>query len=488
MRGDDDLQLGVEGDDEAVREHVEERAVLGRAEQVGNGRARQLRRRRSREVNGPEAAIGVARAQVPDDATRRRLEAVLADGNEPGPPAGCRAGGRVVTGPSLEVGDDGTDRVRDLDDGPVVEDVGDVTRAKRGSLRRGVVDRRRFEHRRVLRERELEERGVVEGLRRTAQRRRELEVVRRDKQGGPAGEVVLERVGGRRSEELGPKRRVDAFDEAQLRRPARLARRRLKRPSCEGTKRPGAADGAVCASADQRRLQKRRDVVEGVHDRARERATAEIVGRDPARESSAQLERSEVQQRQGDDARVGAVVREHGHVALVREEMPSERRGCLDGGAAWRAAAVLGGDERERDEVAADERDERAVGGVRHEDDVRVRRRGGPVQRKVFGRPPLERDVARGGVQRVEHVELAQPVRAARGHGVAQACMHAIADALVEERVGGVWCRAASGREYDVGVLEGAVELGGLRDARAAVAQPRLLGAAERRHRHASEA
>ena len=66
--------------------------------------------------------------------------------------------------------------------------------------------------------------------------------------------------------------------------------------------------------------------------------------------------------------------------------------------------------------------------------------------------------------------------------------MHAIADAFVEERVGGVWCRAASGRENDVGVLEGATQLGGLRDARAAVAQPRLLGAAERRHRHASEA
>ena len=86
-----------------------------------------------------------------------------------------------------------------------------------------------------------------------------------------------------------------------------------------------------------------------------------------------------MRQRQGDDARIGAVVREHGHVAFVREEMPPERRGCLDGSAAWRAAAVLGGDARERDEVAADERDECAVGGVRHEDDVRVRRRGGPV-------------------------------------------------------------------------------------------------------------
>ena len=260
MRGDGDLHLGVEGDDEAVREHAEERAVFGRAEQIGNGRARQLRRRRSREVNGPEAAIGVARAQVPDDAARCRLEAVLADGNEPGPPAGCCAGGRVVTGPSLEVGDDGTDHVRDLYDGPVVQDVGDVTRAKRGSLRRGVVDRRGLEHRRVLRERELEERGVVEGLRRTAQRRRQLEIVRRVNLGGPADEVVLERVGDRRSEELGPKRRVDAFDEAQLRGPTRLGKRRLIRPSREGTKRPGAADGAVGASADQRRLQERRDV------------------------------------------------------------------------------------------------------------------------------------------------------------------------------------------------------------------------------------
>ena len=264
VRGDDDLQLGVEGDDEAVREHVEERAVLGRAEQVGNGRARHLRRRRSREVNGPEAAVGVARAQVPDDVARLRLEAVLADGNEPGPPAGCRAGGRIVTGPSLEVGYDVSDRVRDLDDGPVVEDVGDVTRAERGLLRRGVVDRLGLEHWRVLRERQVEERGVVEGLWRAAQRRRELEVVRRDNLGGPAGEVVLERVGGRRSEELGAKRRIDAFDEAQLRRPARLARRRLKRPSREGTKRPGAADGAVGADADQRRLQERRDVAEGV--------------------------------------------------------------------------------------------------------------------------------------------------------------------------------------------------------------------------------
>ena len=97
VRSDDDLQLGVEGDDEAVREHVEERAVFGRAEQVGNGRARNLRRRQSREVNGPEAAIGVARAQIPYYAARLWLEAVLADGNEPGPPT-VAAGRGVAVG------------------------------------------------------------------------------------------------------------------------------------------------------------------------------------------------------------------------------------------------------------------------------------------------------------------------------------------------------------------------------------------------------